>query len=93
MTPLDEILKSDPNEPRLTRAQERRRDFTSARRQLLCLGRPGVETFTATSDRKISDQELYSPANNSTVHDIRSAAYRAVMLWECVIRDAREGCA
>jgi hypothetical protein len=55
------------------------------------LGRISVETFSASSDRKISDRELYSPANNSTVRDIRNAANRAVMLWECVIRDAREG--
>ena len=93
MTPLDDILKSDPNEPCLTRKQERQRDFFSAWRQLLYLGRDGVETFTASSDREISDQELYSPANNSTVRDIRRAAVRTVMLWECVIRDAREGCA
>ena len=93
MTPLDEILKSDPNEPRLTRAQERRRDFFRARRQLLCLDRPGVETFTATSDWKISDQELYRAANNSTIRDFHYYRDRAVMLWECVIRDAREGCA
>jgi hypothetical protein len=52
------------------------------------LGRDGVETFTASSDRKISDEELYTAANNSTVRDIRRAADRTVMLWECVIRDA-----
>jgi hypothetical protein len=81
MTPLDDVLKFDPDQPRLARA----------RRHMFYLGRDGVETYTASSDRVISDLELYSPANNSTVRDIRSAADRAVMLWECVIRDAREG--
>jgi hypothetical protein len=91
MLPLGEILKFDPDQPRLTRALLRQREFFRARRHMLYLGRDGVETFTASSDRAISDQELYSPVNNSTVRDIRSAADRAVMLWECVIRDAREG--
>ena len=58
---------------------------------MLSLGRDGIETFTASSDGEISDQALYNPANNSTVRDIRNAADRAVMLWGCVIRDAREG--
>jgi hypothetical protein len=91
MTPLDDVLKFDPDQPRLARAQERQRAFFCARRHMFYLGRDGVETYTASSDRVISDLELYSPANNSTVRDIRSAADRAVMLWECVIRDAREG--
>jgi hypothetical protein len=84
MMPLD-----DPNEPQLTRAQERQRAFFCTLRQMLYLGRDGVETFTATSDEPISDQELYAPANNSTISDVRRAADRAVMLWECILRDAR----
>jgi len=86
----DDILGSNPQEPQLTRAQERQRAFFCALRQMLFLGRDGVETFTATSDELISDKELYSPANNSTVRDVRYFADRAVMLWGCVIRDARD---
>jgi len=90
MTPLDDILRDDQHEPQLTRAQEGERAFFCALRQMLYLGRDGVETFTATGDEPISDQELYAPANNSTVRDVRYFADRAVMLWGRVIRDARD---
>jgi hypothetical protein len=90
MTPLDYILRYDPDEPRLTRAQERQRAFFSALRNMHYLGRDGVETFTASSDRPISDGELYRPENDSTMRDLHRSADRAVMLWACVIRDARE---
>jgi hypothetical protein len=91
VTPLEDILKFDSDEPRLTRAQERQRDFFSALRHLFYLGRDGVATFTASSDQPISDGELYSAANNSTIRDVHYYRDRAVMLWERVIRDARDG--
>jgi hypothetical protein len=91
MTPLDEILRFDPNEPRLSRDQERQQAFFRARQNIFALGRDGVETFTAESDQPISDAELYRPENNTTLLDLQRSADRAVMLWACVIRDAREG--
>ena len=91
VTPLELILRCDPDEPRLTGAQERQRAFFCAQRDMFHLGRAGVETFTAISDEPITDQEFYSPANNSTIRDIWRASDRAAMLWKCVIRDARAG--
>ena len=90
MTPLDDILRLEPAEPRLTRTQERQRAFFCARRHMFYLGRDGVETFTAVSDHEIGDRELYRPENDSTMRDLDRSAERAVMLWGCVIRDAKE---
>ena len=85
MTPLEDILKFDPAEPSLTRAQERQLNFFRAWRHLLFLCRPGVETFTA-----VGDQTLDCAASNSTIRDVQYYRDRVIMLWNCVIRDARE---